>query len=75
MKIIHQRKKCIGCGSCVALCPKIFKMNSDNRVSIKAKAMTFNPEKEEEMLETEELGCIQDAADVCPTQCIIINKN
>ena len=75
MKVIHQRKKCIGCGSCAALCPKIFKMNHDNRASIKVKAMIFDSEKEEEILETEELGCIKDAADVCPVQCIIIEKN
>ena len=74
MKIIHQRKKCIGCGSCVALCPKIFEMSNDNRASIKVETVINDFEKEEQTLETEEVGCIKEAADVCPVQCIIIKK-
>lgn len=75
MKVIHQRKKCIGCGSCVAICPQVFEMSHDNKASIKVKAMIFNPEKEEETLEIEDLGCVKGAADVCPVQCIIIKNN
>ena len=75
MRVIHQRKKCIGCGSCAALCPKIFKMDDGNRAIIRGEATVFNSEKGEQTLVIEMLGCIKEAADVCPAQCIIINKN
>ncbi|KKT26765.1 MAG: hypothetical protein UW11_C0006G0031 [Parcubacteria group bacterium GW2011_GWA2_43_9b] len=29
MKIIIERQKCIGCGSCVAVCDKYFEMADD----------------------------------------------
>ena len=35
----------------------------------------FDSKKEEETLEIEKAGCIRDAADICPVQCIIIKKD
>ena len=70
-KIIHEREKCIGCGSCVALCPKFFEMADDG------KAKLLNSEKNAEgndELEVEEVGCAQEAADACPVQIIHIVK-
>ena len=26
MKVVHEVEKCIGCGTCVALCPALFEM-------------------------------------------------
>ena len=70
-KIVHEREKCIGCGSCAALCPKFFEMVDDG------KAKLLNSEKNAEgndELEVEEVGCIQEAADACPVQIIHIVK-
>ena len=70
-KIIHEREKCIGCGSCAALCPKFFEMVDDG------KAKLLNSEKNAEgndELEVEETGCIREAADACPVQIIHIVK-
>ena len=68
MKIIHQRSKCIGCGSCVAVCEKFFEMADDGLASLKGAAQVG----ENFELETEDAGCAKDAADVCPVQIIKI---
>lgn len=71
-KIIHEREKCIGCGSCVALCPKFWEMSEDG----KARLLNSNKisEKGDYELETDKIGCNQEAADTCPTQIIRIIK-
>ena len=54
-------EKCIGCGTCVALCPKTFKLNDE------AKAEVINPTGDPE-------DEIQSAIDSCPTQAIVWEK-
>ena len=63
VKIILEREKCIGCGSCESLCPKYWKVVDDGKVN-------FLGPKEE----IEEIGCNQEAADACPVQVIEIIK-
>jgi len=46
--------KCIGCGTCVALCPGNFEMEG-------AKAIVSNPE---------DTGCARQGADNCPVNAI-----
>lgn len=70
-KIIQEREKCIGCGSCVALCPKFFEMADDGKA--KLSGAEKNAEGNDE-LEVEKIGCIQEAADACPVQIIHIIK-
>jgi len=66
-KIIIEHEKCIGCGSCSAICPKYFEMAEDGKSSIKNSANKYE-------LETSKLECAEAAAESCPTQCIIIEK-
>ena len=72
MKIIHQREKCIGCGSCVALCPKFFEMGEDGKATLKG------AEKEEKTglfeLKIKEIDCAKDAATACPVEIIKIER-
>jgi len=71
-KIIHEREKCIGCGSCVALCPKYWEMAEDGKARLsgsKENSKTGNSE-----LEVEKIECNQEAADACPVQIIHIVK-
>jgi len=82
MKIILEREKCIGCGSCQALCPKYFNISEDGKASIKNS--TRDPKtnadsiehprqsRDNDELEINKVGCIQEAADSCPVQCIHI---
>ena len=71
-KVIHERELCIGCGSCVALCPKYWEMSEDG----KSKLLNAKEDKTTGhfKLETSDLGCNQEAADSCPVDCIKIVK-
>ena len=57
MNLKIDEEKCIGCGTCVALAPDIFKMNDDGKAELLDAA---SDEKEN----------IQMAVDSCPTQAI-----
>ncbi len=68
-KIKLEREKCIGCGSCSALCPKYFEMADDGKSHIK------NALKNDiEELEVQKLECAESASEACPAQCIYIIK-
>ena len=67
MKITLERSKCIGCGSCAAVCPLYFEMADDGKSHLK------NSQKDAagiESLETAAPGCAKDASEVCPVQII-----
>jgi len=68
-KIKLEREKCIGCGSCAAICEKYFEMADDGKSHIK------NSNKQQiEELEIEKIECAESAAEACPVQCIHIEK-
>lgn len=70
-KIILEREKCIGCGSCAAICPKYFEMKDEGKSSVIGAARN---EKGDDELETEKVECAESAAEACPAQCIHIEK-
>ena len=71
-KIIQEHEKCIGCGSCTAVCSKYWEMAEDGKAKLKgAQANSQNGNYE---LEVEKLDCNQEAVDICPVQCIRIEK-
>ena len=53
------KEKCIGCGTCPALCPGTFVMNEENKAEV-----LENP--------TDDKDTIKMALDACPTQAIEI---
>jgi len=69
MKIIHERKKCIGCGTCAAVCPKFFELDQKDGLANLKNAERVNGDEE---LEIKETGCLKEAADACPVQIIKI---
>ena len=69
MKIKLEREKCIGCGSCQALCPKYFEIIEDGRSHI-----VGAEKKDMEELEVVKLECAESATEACPVQCIYIEK-
>jgi ferredoxin len=58
-KIVVDQDKCIGCGACVATCPKSFKLNSGKAHAIKSKV--------------EELTCEKAAESGCPVGAISVS--
>lgn len=72
MKIVHKKKQCIGCGSCVAICPDFFELDEEGKAHLKNSSL--DEKSGEESLEIEKKGCCQDAVDVCPVQCIKIEE-
>jgi ferredoxin len=68
-KIKLEREKCIGCGSCVALCDKYFEIIDDGKSSIKGAQ-----KQEVQELEVEKIECAESASEACPAQCIHIEK-
>ena len=71
-KIIQEREKCIGCGSCAALCPRFFEMADDGKA--KLLEAQKNAEGNDE-LEVENIECAQEAADACPVGIIHVIKS
>jgi ferredoxin len=69
-KIIQNHEGCIGCGSCVAVCPKFWEMNYEE-AKADLKGAKKN-EKGEQVLEVKEVECNKEAADVCPVNIIKI---
>ncbi len=62
-KVEIDRGGCIGCGACEAACPSNFKMDSENKSSVKKK-----------IIDEGELKCSKEAEDVCPVNVIKISK-
>ena len=61
VNIIIDKDKCIGCGTCVSLAPKSFKIGKDG------KSEAINPAKDDE-------ATIKNAVDSCPTNAISIKE-
>ncbi len=72
IKIYQEHEGCIGCGSCVAVCPKFWKMGDDDKAEIIGGK---KDEKGDYELDVEEVGCNKDAEEVCPVQVIKIIEN
>ena len=70
-KIVQERKKCIGCGSCIALCPRFWEMGEDGKSNLKGARQNSEGNYE---IEIKEVGCNQEAADSCPVQVIHVIK-
>lgn len=68
MKIIIERSKCIGCGSCVAVCPKFFDLASDDDGLADLKGSVQNGDNFE--LEVTDADCAKEAVEICPVQVI-----
>ena len=70
MKVIQEHEKCIGCGSCAAICPKYWEISDDGKARpIGSKLNGANFE-----LEIKKVESNQEAADACPVQCIHVKS-
>ena len=69
MKIILYRNKCIGCGSCAAVCSDMFEISDDGLSQLK----NSSNEGDNQVLDVADAGCAKEAAEVCPVQIIEIS--
>ena len=61
MKVKIDKEKCIGCGSCEAICPDHFKMDDEFKAYfIEGKGKIKD--------------CVEESVDICPTQAIEIEE-
>ncbi len=72
MKIIFEKEKCIGCGSCSSLCSDHWEMGEDGKVILKEGVK--NEESGYFEKEVTEEGCNKDAEKNCPVMCIHVIK-
>ncbi len=68
MKIVFDKENCIGCGSCVAACSENWEMDDDGKVNLKGAA----EEDGKQVLEINQIGCNDQARDLCPVAVISI---
>ncbi len=68
-KVIQQRDKCIGCGTCVAVCPTFWHMGDDGKSVLKDSKDVGNGKFD---LEIADPGCNKEAASSCPVQIITV---
>ena len=66
--VIQDRPVCIGCGSCVAVADKIWFMDSDGLATCKG----MKDSKLE--IDEKDFAKHKEAADICPVECIKVNK-
>lgn len=71
-KIIQEREKCIGCGSCAAVCPDFFILDEKDGLAtlIKGKAAKGIFIREIKKID----ASIKDAVSICPLEIIQIKK-
>jgi len=67
MKITQEREKCIGCGTCVAVCPNFWTMGEDGKSNLKGAQDAGGGIFE---LEVDDAGCNKEAESACPVQII-----
>ena len=66
MNITVDKEKCIGCGSCAAIAPNVFKMGDDG----KAEVIDGPPAQAGDHSGDEAL--VNQAKDACPVQAIVV---
>jgi len=76
-KIIHNYEKCIGCGSCNAVCPEFWGMDYEAGKAILkgGKKNKKTGRSELEVNNAKDIERNQNAADICPVQAISIQKS
>lgn len=71
VKIIQEYNKCIGCGTCAALCPDFWELNEeDNKARPKKGKKNSKGNYEFEL--AGDAGCNKDVVESCPVQIIKI---
>ncbi len=74
IKIVHERWKCIGCGSCVAVDPDRWEMADDNFVDLKESKHHKVAEGVREERSVAKMDKSKEAEEICPVNCIHVTN-
>jgi ferredoxin len=72
-KVVHEIEKCIGCGTCAALCPDFWEMQ-EGKSHLKGSTQEGENFVLEKEFTPEELECNKNAAQSCPVNCIKVEE-
>lgn len=76
MKVVYNKEECIGCGTCLFICPVFFEMADDGKPFLKGSSKndgTGNFELEIKDIKEEDIKCLKEAVEACPVQAIEVN--
>lgn len=73
MKIVQEKSKCIGCGTCASLCAKHFEMKDDGKAQLTESSL-IDKQTDKYEKNIDEVSCAKEAVEGCPVQCIEIKK-
>jgi len=71
-KIIQKHEDCIGCGTCVVLCPDFWETDNDGKVKPKIGQKNEKTGDYEFEVEEDKIGCNKEAEESCPVGIIKI---
>ena len=72
IKVVQQHEICIGCGSCIAVCPDFWEMGGDGKAKPRKGIKAGNNFEFE--IDEAKIGCNREASEICPVQCIKIKR-
>ena len=75
IRIVHDKPTCIGCAACTAVAPEFWQMVADKSHVIGSHPLPSNTEWEELKIEEKDHSKNREAADVCPVNCIHLEKD
>jgi len=70
MNVSINQEECIECGACEQACSEVFVVESGEKASVTKKYQTSGPA--EGKVDGDLSGCVQEAADGCPVEVIIV---
>ena len=75
VKVVFDRKKCIGAQSCSAICPKYWKIAADGKANLEG-SKEESPDKYvlEKEVSLGDAACLKDSADACPVKVISFSQ-
>ncbi|RLE47664.1 ferredoxin [Candidatus Woesearchaeota archaeon] len=73
-EIKQEHEKCIGCGACVSIDPDHWEIDSETGKARLKGAKTLDDEFKTQVLEVDDPGKAQEAADICPVNCISVKE-
>lgn len=71
-KVTIDRESCISCASCWTECPSFFEENPDDSFSMIKEKFRIDNKINTGNAPEDLAGCVQEAADLCPVQIILV---